>query len=1463
MKLRGRLLGSFGIVFAVVLCAFCFLMLRGSSERLDARAATEFLVINEENQDEYLNIQSNILYGFKQAGDQPVIQKDRRCVVILEIPDSVTEIGESAFAGYTNLYSVTLNSGINQIDTTAFQGCVRLAEVCNQTKFEITAGGIEAGEVALHALNVCSDKAARTLIRNGDFVYCYNANAQTGENEYKLVAYLGNAVTLTLPTDYRGQSYDIFNGAFMGNDSLREVYLPDGLKEIDDLAFSGCKSLISVSLPDTLTEIGNNAFYDCWGLKQLTVPASVERIGSQAFYSCAQLSTVNFEDGDVPLEIGDSAFRECMSLAAVNFPDRLKSLAPRAFLGAGLSSVYLPSGVKYLTGEAGAREYFDRASLMHFIFKTRDAYLAGLENESLAAYVSRMTYLVNISFDFGIEAQSCDSEVRLAGQIYSYTAGDNLVWSGTAQDRFVSLPLQSGYGKSVWFSDSEYGNQVGYVSLGGALVGSDNTGLNTLLAQTEIVDGVSRYTVEDVTLYARYISKPDYSGKSVPYSTSTYALNDGDYLYDLVNGWYDDLANRDLFIASYNGITTGSIGGTAGTYPIEFQIKDGKFGAWATPVVVNAVIDKLSFDIGNYSDWRITWGKGSPVSLIENNKIYIYEKDIGGGKVPFASELTAQEITDGGFRPNPEVRTVYNSVARYRRGEELTLEYVFRNNMALSDRLADWEFIPYDEEGNYQRAAGEAGVYTARLKVTAIDNYRLISDLSSANERGIVINFNADRSVATITKTWYIVEFSNQVIVDKDYGMYEEKIPYFIDGWTYGDAYPTLPNAPTVEFFDRTLGEETPAKLGFTLTGALYSGGDVRFVDVHRENFHRFINATMPAGSYVLTVKVPAVTDDTDVFYPAYEDYFPFTVSPALLDGDMLAEADELLNGKSFDYKRDGNLHFYDPDILLRILDLKSDDLNPPLGEETENVWARSDYRQFYSSAVSVSYNLNRMADANYLTEREFSDGEARFAPRNADVYTVYYQISAKNYAPHVNVSSDSERRNYSFSVTIYEEFSAPSFHADMLVYTGGEVLPDLGESSAYEVLRVDGDDYTSVGSHALILKLYGFVPSKWEGQPLPTGEDDPNSRFLLTFEIKRAKNETIGTLSLIAWTWDSYPEDSVPVFNTRFKDEGDSAFYTFTLTSHSDPNEVYTYGTDNGFDRAPAGSYVFRAYAKGYDENVAGSEKYSWEAYSAQIDEIRISPATNRWLETPNIIRWHWGDYDSAENLISARPAYPEQGACVLFSVLDENRLPVKDADGKEITLLKDFSNDSSQQVSAEVGAALKNLPVGSYYLIAKVAGAGNYTELDTSREGEMPLVFHILQAQNLWEETPNILSWNEGNYDAAVNLVFARAKFGETAITFFRPDGSQIALSELGSLKAGAYKMRAVVEETDNYTGLIAEFDFLVSLEAGPLGSPLGQIIALCVIGVLGVGLAVTLIINIIRIKRETDEEIKNDKY
>ncbi|MDE6274027.1 MAG: leucine-rich repeat domain-containing protein, partial [Clostridiales bacterium] len=1285
--------------------------------------------------------------------------------------------GANCFEGYTNIYSVTLSPDVSGLPDDTFDGCIHLVEI-RDLRNDREENPLSLGSgIAKYALNIYTNEADKTLSKTDDYFFCKNSAAQAGENKYSLIAYMGTQQVLTLPSTYNGEGYDIFDSAFLGNDTLQQLYMNNtGVKHIGNDAFNRCTSLQTLMLPSGLLTIGEDAFFDCILLREIEIPASVTQIGANAFFNCYNLSKAEFAEGGAGLAIGEAAFGDCRSLVAVNFPAHLKELQAQAFSGTGLSAVYLPDGVDYLANEDGTRDYFDSASLVHFVFKTRDAYLNGLTNDAIATYQSRMTYLVNISFDFGTE-QTYATEVRLAGQIYSYTAGDNYAWSGTAQDHFVSLPLQDGYGTSVWYSDDQYRNKVGVATFGGTLVGSDNSGLDELLAETTWVSGTTCYAVEDnITLYAPYTVKPTLTGKSVLYrSSARYNLNDEQYLFDLVGGWYEFVnENGDLLIASYNGDTEGYIGPDAGTYTLEFQLKDSAaYGAWAVPVTVDAVIEKYSYDVGSNSDWRISWDESMPVSLIESQKIYIYQKDVGGGSVPFAAQLTDEQIEERGLRPNPEVRTVVNSVARYRSGKEITLDYVFKYE-PLSAYLQSWEFIDSDEEGNYQRAASEPGVYTVRIDLTANDNYRLYSNLIDANDRGIVINFRDDGSIASVIKTWYIVELSNQVIVDKEYGSFEERIPYSIAGWTFGDSDPVLPNAPTIEVFDRSLGEEaTLTRLGFTLSGMLYSGGIVTFTDVQRSNFRRFINASMPAGTYTLTVRVPEVTDEAEVFYPAYAENFSFTVSPAVFDGALFEEVDTALKDQAFEFARDGDIHFYDPEISLRILSLRDRDLNPVLGDASQNVWARSEYRQYYSTAVSISYNLNRMANSSYYTEREFNEERTQFAPRSADVYTVYYQVSAKNYVPHVDVSSDAERRAYSFTVTIYEVFNAPNISTQRLVYTGEEVLPEIGESSSYEVRRRAGDDYTSVGEHALILRLYNFVPSKWATQDLPTGEDDPNMEFELVYEISRARNETVGTLNLISWTWGSYQEDNTPVFNTRFKDEADSNFYTFTLTSLNNPNDVYTYGTDKGFDIAPAGSYVFKAYAKGYDADVAGSERYSWEAYSTQLDEIRISPATNRWLETPNIVRWFWGDYSSEDNLITARPAYPRSGAVVIYTVLDENRQLVKDGNGNVVTALQNFTNGADGTVNDSVAAALGNLNVGTYYLIAKAAGDNNYTALDTSAEGETPISFQILQAQNLWVETPNILSWNEGNYDAAVNLMFARAKFGDAVITITHMDG------------------------------------------------------------------------------------------
>ena len=54
--------------------------------------------------------------------------------------------------------------------------------------------------------------------------------------------------------------------------------------------------LREVVLPETLREIGKYAFENCTSLKSVTIPKNVKLIGERAFGGCATLSSVAFEN---------------------------------------------------------------------------------------------------------------------------------------------------------------------------------------------------------------------------------------------------------------------------------------------------------------------------------------------------------------------------------------------------------------------------------------------------------------------------------------------------------------------------------------------------------------------------------------------------------------------------------------------------------------------------------------------------------------------------------------------------------------------------------------------------------------------------------------------------------------------------------------------------------------------------------------------------------------------------------------------------------------------------------------------------------------------------------------------------------------------------------------------------------------------------------------------------------------
>ncbi len=124
--------------------------------------------------------------------------------------------------------------------------------------------------------------------------------------------YTGKRRYITMPSVIEDRPVTrIGRGAFRDNTRLREVVLPDTLKEIDDYAFARCTALMHIELPGTLESIGEYAFYECTRL------SSVGTIGNGSLKS-----------------IGDYAFGSCGALTRFDIPAATESLTAYAFLGA-------------------------------------------------------------------------------------------------------------------------------------------------------------------------------------------------------------------------------------------------------------------------------------------------------------------------------------------------------------------------------------------------------------------------------------------------------------------------------------------------------------------------------------------------------------------------------------------------------------------------------------------------------------------------------------------------------------------------------------------------------------------------------------------------------------------------------------------------------------------------------------------------------------------------------------------------------------------------------------------------------------------------------------------------------------------------------------------------------------------------------------------------------------------------
>ena len=250
------------------------------------------------------------------------------------IPNSVISIRNRAFSGCTGLTSVVIPNSVTSIGEEAFSDCSALKTIYNFSNLTFSKGSSDNGYVAYYADKVYN--LPEGFIEN-DFVLGKIDGVNT------LLTYLGNATELTLPADYKGESYIIDADVFKGNTTITSVEIPSSVTSIGEKAFNGCTGLEKVCINDLVAwcgiDFGNkyanplyyakNLYLNGELLTDISIPAEIEEVKDYAFYNCKGVTNIDVVDG--VKSIRNSAFYGCSDLETLYISNTIESIGDYAF----------------------------------------------------------------------------------------------------------------------------------------------------------------------------------------------------------------------------------------------------------------------------------------------------------------------------------------------------------------------------------------------------------------------------------------------------------------------------------------------------------------------------------------------------------------------------------------------------------------------------------------------------------------------------------------------------------------------------------------------------------------------------------------------------------------------------------------------------------------------------------------------------------------------------------------------------------------------------------------------------------------------------------------------------------------------------------------------------------------------------------------------------------------------------
>ena len=341
----------------------------------------------------------------------------------INLPLSLTRINSDAFSGCEKLEEITLPEGLLYLENSAFSECTSLKEIT-------IPEGIK--EISSFLFYDCKNlekviiPSSVTVIKESAFFNCTKLSSIKLPDELIEIkdfafAFCINLREINIPKNVQF----ISEASFKGDYNLNKITISNENKYYEDngsnaIIEASTKELICISseslIPNMVEIIGPYAYYNNLHLKEILIPESVKNIIDNPFEGCYNLEKIEVDKNNrkytskenanaiieirshkliigckntiIPsdvLIIGVYAFKNIKTLIKIDFPNGLDEIQYEAFTGCtNLKEVVIPKTVSYIEQnvfshdekierivvEEGSQDYSSMGSNVIFELKT-------------------------------------------------------------------------------------------------------------------------------------------------------------------------------------------------------------------------------------------------------------------------------------------------------------------------------------------------------------------------------------------------------------------------------------------------------------------------------------------------------------------------------------------------------------------------------------------------------------------------------------------------------------------------------------------------------------------------------------------------------------------------------------------------------------------------------------------------------------------------------------------------------------------------------------------------------------------------------------------------------------------------------------------------------------------------------------------------------------------------------------